>query len=89
MGAWLWFAFLATSSYSGNLKAFLVTPDYPPPMETVDDILASGKPWKMVVYGDLFEHNVLKRFPKIWAGKEITPYNDFPFEAVQLDTKNL
>ncbi len=51
-------------------------------METVDDILASGKPWKMVVYGDLFEHNVLKRFPKIWVGKEITPYNDFPFETV-------
>ncbi len=82
VGAWLWFAFLAISSYSGNLMAFLVKPDYPPPMETIDDIFSSGLPWKMVVYNDTFEYFIKLSYPELWEGKEIAPYDDFPFSKV-------
>ncbi len=79
---WLVFAFLATMSYGGNLRAFLLKPQYPEPIETVNDILESGLNWKMVVYGDHFERHIVKNEPRLWNGKEVVGYRDFPFEVV-------
>ena len=47
---WLLFAFLITSGYGGNLRAFLMNPILEPPINTLDDMLSSGYPWEQVSY---------------------------------------
>ena len=38
---WLIFAFIIGTGYSGNLKANLTLPKYPPRIETVDELVES------------------------------------------------
>ena len=85
---WFIFTFLITSSYSGNLRAFLLKPDLSPPIELLSDIVNSGIPWKVVMYGDLAQswsstlmHNDAYR--RYWEGKIPLKFTDFPFEVVK------
>ncbi len=80
---YLWFAFLATVSYGGNLRAFLLRPEVPEPINSVDHMGLSGKEWKMVVYNDQLEHTIAERVPQLWDPKVPVGYNDFPFEIVR------
>ncbi len=77
------FAFLAAVSYGGNLRAFLLSPEYPAPIDSIDDMVGSGKEWKMVVYQDNFEHLIAEKEPVLWNNKVPVGYNDFPFETVR------
>ncbi len=76
-----------TASYGGNLRAFLLRPQYSEPINNMEDIVNSGFPWTMVMYGEeieLFlarsEDPIEKRF---WEGKTEVPYADFPVDGMR------
>jgi hypothetical protein len=48
VGIWILYCFVIGSAYSGSLKAFLTTPGYSSPIESLGDVLDSGLPWGMV-----------------------------------------
>jgi len=48
LAIWLFYGFLLTYAYSGNLTAFLTQPAYTTPIATLADVLQSGLPWGMV-----------------------------------------
>ncbi len=81
---WFWFAFLATAAYGSNLRAFLLSPEFPAPVETIPDMIASPLGWRMVVYGDAFEDEMAVHTPEVLDLRDDPPlpYNDFPFEVV-------
>jgi hypothetical protein len=45
---WLFFGFIITCIYSGNLTAFLTQPGYTAPIDNLGDVLKSSLPWGMV-----------------------------------------
>ncbi len=85
--SWLLPAFLLCASYSGVLRASLIRPEYTRPVETIHDIVASGKPWKMVLYGSSPETSLQEQteepFVTFWRDKEVVPYQEFPYETVR------
>ena len=42
---------IIAASYAGNLKAFLTNPTYTKPINSLTDIIDSGLPYDMVLYG--------------------------------------
>ena len=52
IGVWMLYCLLITSAYTGNLKAFLTNPGLTAPIDTLEDVVASGLPWGMVLYGE-------------------------------------
>ena len=74
------YCFVISASYSGSLKAFLTTPEYGSPIDTLRDVLESGLPWGMVLYGEE-EEMMMASSPlgsdirTIWDGKIIKPYS--------------
>ncbi len=81
------YAFIASASYSGNLRAFLSNPSTTEPIGTVEDVLASGLPWNMVLYGEEVESHLslspdptLRRF---WDEKEVALHETVPYERVR------
>ncbi len=86
-GVWMWVALVALSSYSGNLKAFLMTPTIDKPVESLADLVKSNLKWNFVLYGEPSEKvletsqdPVLKKF---WQNKEVVKYKDFPYERMK------
>ena len=79
-GVWILYCFVISASYSGSLKAFLTTPEYGSPIDTLRDVLESGLPWGMVLYGEE-EEMMMANSPlgsdirTIWDGKIIKPYS--------------
>ena len=49
---WILYCVIISASYSGSLKAFLTLPVYQPPIDNLNDVLDSGLPWGMVLYGE-------------------------------------
>ena len=42
---------IISTAYSGNLVSFMTIPKLARPINTLEDVLDSGLPWEMVVYG--------------------------------------
>ncbi len=83
---WLWVAFIVLSAYGGNLKAFLLRPKVPKPINSLEDLFNSGVPWNMVLFGEPIE-KVLEEtqdpvFKKFWEEKEVVPYKPFPYDRL-------
>ena len=83
---WLMSAFLLGVSYAGVLRAWLITPEYAKPINTIQDVVDSGLPWKVVLYGTTFERILdqtqVEPYVTFWKNKEATKFNDFPLETV-------
>ncbi len=80
------YALIASASYSSNLRAFLSNPGTTKPIATVEDVVMSGLPWNMVLYGEDVEHYlslsedpILARF---WDEKEVVEHKTVPYERV-------
>lgn len=98
---WILYCFVIGSAYSGSLKAFLTTPGYSSPIDTLADVLGSGLPWGMVLYGEE-EEEMMASSPlgsdvrTIWDDKNIKPYsptvaevdNVFAGESIFIDWKS-
>merc|ERR1712198_221261 len=76
---WILYCFIIAASYSGALKAFLTLPVYQPPIDTLKDVLDSGLPWGMVLYGEEEEEMMASSedavIRRIWDEKNIKPYS--------------
>ena len=51
-GIWILYCFIIAAAYSGSLKAFLALPVYEDAIDTLQDVIDSGLPWGMVLYGE-------------------------------------
>lgn len=101
VGIWILYCFVIGSAYSGSLKAFLTTPGYSSPIDSLGDVLDSGLPWGMVLYGEE-EEEMMASSPlgsdvrTIWDDKNIKPYsptvaevdNVFAGESIFIDWKS-
>ena len=41
LGAWILYCFVVGAAYNGNLRSFLITPEYYDPIETLKDVIDS------------------------------------------------
>jgi hypothetical protein len=48
LAIWLFYGFIITCAYSGNLTAFLTEPGFSSPIDTLAEVIQSGLPWGMV-----------------------------------------
>ncbi len=84
---WLWYSFIITASYGGELRAVLLKPVSEAPLELLTDILDSPYSWSFVDYGDSLWHflaarNEVKGMPEFIEGANLVEYKDFPLEYV-------
>ena len=76
---WILYCVIIAASYSGALKAFLTLPVYQAPIDTLEDVLDSGLPWGMVLYGEE-EEEMMASSPEgsvirtIWDDKIVCKY---------------
>ncbi len=72
-----------TSAYGGNLRAFLMTPQYEKAIDTMHDIVNSKLPWTMILYGEEVEaHLMTSKNPiekAFWNGKTAVGYEPFSY----------
>ncbi len=89
MGQWFAFSFFATSAYGGTLRAFLLDPKLSSPIDTMKDMVNSGLPWKVVVYGDQVqswqEEDQDPYMRTYWNDKIPVKTQDFPRDIVRND----
>ena len=82
IGVWIFYCLVVSSSYAGNLKAFLTNPSYTKPIGTLKEVVESGLPWGMVLYGE--EEEVMMAESEdpvirtIWEKKYIAEYSQTP-----------
>lgn len=92
IGVWCFFSLILSAEYGGNLRATLLRPSNIPPIETVKDIVESGLPWKMVLFGEdidnTFAAQTEENYVKFWAGKETIEYDPFPYQDVISSTNS-
>ena len=82
IGVWIIYCLIISSAYSGNLKAFLTTPSFSDPMNSLKDVVESGLPWGMVLYGEdeerLMQQSQDPIIQTIWREKIEEPYRPVP-----------
>ena len=76
------FCMVLANAYGGSLKAWLTYPARTEPIDTFEDILDSGLPWGMVLYGEQ-EEQILEESQDpikkaIWEGKVVEEYSPTP-----------
>ncbi len=85
--AWLLFTLIITSAYSGNLRAYLLKPKMHPAVETISDIVSSGLPWSMVLWGDDLGVSLSQAkdpdMKTFWEKMRSEEYSNFPYETVR------
>ena len=73
---------VVTSAYQGNLRAFLTTPTFSSPINTLAEVIESGLPWGMVMYGEEEERLMAEStdpvISTIWNDKIEEPYRPIP-----------
>ena len=84
---WLWYSFIITASYGGELRAFLLKPKLNSPINSYKDVVDSGLPWKVADYADgvwefLAYLNDIDGIQEFVRDKHDVQYKDFPFEYV-------
>ncbi len=52
VGSWLWSSFLLTASYGGELRAFILAPEFSGLIDSFPEAVDSGMRRKLVDYGD-------------------------------------
>ena len=89
VGLWLCLALVLSSSYSGNLRAFILKPEHASSIDSVESIVSSGLPWNIVILGDILEIQLQQQadaghplYEKFWNGKETAEYTEFPYQRV-------
>ncbi len=81
------FTFILTASYGGNLRAILLTPRMDKTITTIMEVIDSGLPWSMPLYGedlDIWlaeqEDPVLK---KLWLENQPPKgYDEYQYDKV-------
>ncbi len=85
--SWFTFTLLMTSAYSGNLRALLLRPVPGNTVDTVPDVVGSGLPWKVVVYGGWLENVVANMKDPVvqeyWKDKVALRPAQIPFQIVR------
>ena len=62
------------------------------PIKDMAELVESGLPWNMVIYGENVEHQLatsqdpVKK--KFWREKEVVEYQPFPYERVRMNATN-
>ncbi len=84
---------LITAAYGGSLRAMMLRPEMSPAVDTMEKLVGSGLPWKVVVYGDLgqswYENSTNEVIRAYWNEKVPLRFQDFTFEVVRrLRTKS-
>jgi len=73
---------IISACYAGNLKAFLTTPAYTTPINTLADVVKSGLPWGMVLYGEEEQEMMAEStdpiISTIWNKKYVAEYAPTP-----------
>ena len=79
---WLIYCIVISSSYAGNLMAFMTTPSLTSPIDTLKQVLDSGLSWAMVLYGEEEEEMMQKStdpvIKRIWDEKMVEEYAPSP-----------
>ena len=74
---WILYSLVITSSYMGNLRAFLITPTFTEPINTLAEVIESGLEWGLVLYGEEEEIQMAQStdpvISKIWKDKTVVP----------------
>ena len=79
---WILYCLVISASYSGELRAYMINPSFTSPISTLQQVVDSGLPWGMVLYGEeeeemmaASEDPVIKR---IWNEKYVEVYSQTP-----------
>ncbi len=77
---------VTTASYGGNLRAYLMNPEPRDPIDTLEEVVESGLPFNMAMYGESTERllaesdDPVKR--RFWREKVVVEYDQFPYDRV-------
>jgi hypothetical protein len=52
IAVWIFYCLVMSSSYAGSLKAYMTTPGSTSPIDSLYEVIESGLPWGMVLYGE-------------------------------------
>nr|XP_040569314.1 glutamate receptor ionotropic, delta-2-like [Lepeophtheirus salmonis] len=99
IAVWFIYCFVMSAAYGGELKAYLTTPTFSNPINTLEDVVENDLPWGMILYGELEESIMAqskdKIVQKIWADKIVLEYQVLPQiepvykgEMILIDWKN-
>ena len=73
---------MISSSYCGNLRAFLITPTLTEPINYLSEVVESGLPWGLILYGEEEERIMAQSkdpvISTIWENKDIEPLGQYP-----------
>ncbi|TRY80649.1 hypothetical protein TCAL_06502, partial [Tigriopus californicus] len=82
LGCWVFYGLVITSSYGGNLIAFMTTPVYTDPITDLQGVIDSQLPWAMVLYGEEEEKFMaVSKDPviqRIWQDKVVIDFSPTP-----------
>ena len=82
IAVWILYCLVIGSSYTGNLRAFLITPTFTKPINTLKEVVESGLEWGMVMYGEEEERMMAQSkdpvISAIWKYKIEEPYRPTP-----------
>lgn len=88
---WLWYSFVVTALYSGELRAVLLHPAQSPPLDTIRDVVDLSSSWEVVDYGDRMWDPFFMRFfgktdgiEKFYRDMTKVEYKEFPLEHASL-----
>ncbi len=89
VGSWLVLSLIFSSSYGGNLRAFLMTPRFEQAVENMKDVINSDLSWSMVTYGEEVETYLENSEDPVeqafWNGRTIIDFAEFPYDAVSFE----
>ena len=74
LGTWLIGCVIISASYGGELRAFLMTPNYEKEIDTMKDVLDSGLPWNLILYGEEIEGEMAGSDDPIIRGQFLFTY---------------
>ena len=82
IAVWSLYCLVISSAYAGNLMAFMTTPSFTYPINTLRQVLESGLPWAMVLYGEeeeeMMENSKDPVIKEIWDNKIVEEYAPTP-----------
>jgi len=61
--SWLLLCFILGAGYGSNLRAIILKPQKEAPIDTFDELLSSGLPWRMMMFGGYLEKNARENGP--------------------------
>ncbi len=92
LGLWTLCAFVLTSGYAGNLKAFLMSPSLTKQINNMQDVLASGLPLRSIEHSPvMMMEEIADSSDRYLLSQDIldilgmiqeVPYEEFPVEEV-------